>query len=72
MAFAGMSLAELLRLLLPLVVLESGLKAYCLISLSRNEASTLPKWAWALIILFVSTFGPLAYLIFGRRKDRNA
>jgi ABC-2 type transport system ATP-binding protein len=38
----------------------------CLVSLARNEAGNLPKWAWALIICVSSPWGGLAYLAFGR------
>jgi ABC-2 type transport system ATP-binding protein len=40
--------------------------AFCLVSLTRNEADNLPKWAWALIICVASPGGGLAYLAFGR------
>ena len=69
MTFAGMSLAELLKLLAPLIVAEVALKTYCLVALARTEPRALPRWAWALIILIVSAFGSIAYLIFGRKRD---
>jgi len=44
------------------------LKTYCLINLYKNGCKHLPKWAWALIICFISVFGPMGYLIFGKRS----
>jgi ABC-2 type transport system ATP-binding protein len=41
----------------------------CLISLVRNKKSSLPKWAWALIICVSSPWGGIAYLIFGRTGE---
>lgn len=67
--FEGMSTAEIVKLLLPLIVIEFGLKVFCLYRLSKDDVKYLPKWGWVLIILFVSTFGSLSYLIFGRVKD---
>jgi hypothetical protein len=29
----------------------------------------LPKWAWALIIIFINLFGAIAYLFVGRERD---
>ena len=69
MTFAGMSLAGLLKLLAPLIVAEVALKIYCLVLLGRTEPRALPRWAWALIILVVSTLGSIAYLVFGRKRD---
>ncbi len=43
--------------------------AYCLVSLVRNEASNLPKWAWALIICASCPLGGIAYLAFGRASE---
>ncbi len=69
MSLVDMSLAGLLKLLAPLIVAEVALKIYCLVSLARTEPRVLPRWAWALIILVVSGFGSIAYLIFGRERD---
>jgi ABC-2 type transport system ATP-binding protein len=39
----------------------------CLVDLSRREVRHLPRWAWALIIVFGSVpVGPLLYLLIGR------
>ena len=43
--------------------------AFCLVSLVRNEASNLPKWAWAVIICVSCPLGGLAYLAFGRAGE---
>lgn len=69
MPLTAMSTAELFKLLAPIIVAEIGLKAYCLVSLSRHEPVSLPRWAWALVIIVVSLFGSIAYLLFGRKKD---
>lgn len=59
---------ELLKLIAPFMVLEFALKIFCLISLRKDKVKHLPKIGWVLVILLVNTFGPIAYLIFGREK----
>ena len=66
---AGMSVMEIIKLLLPFIILEFALKIYCIVQLTRHGSKHLPDWGWGLIILFVSTFGPVAYLLFGRKRD---
>lgn len=67
------SLADLPGWALPVVVVlgvvEVGLLVVALIRLVRTPQGrlTLPMWAWALIIVFVSTLGPIAFLVAGRR-----
>lgn len=67
--FEGMSTAEIIKLFLPLLVIELGLKVFCLYRLSTDDVRYLSKWGWALIILFVNMFGPIAYLLAGRVRD---
>lgn len=55
-----------LPLIIPLVLIDLGLIIYSLVDLARREKTKGPKWVWALVILFVSTFGPIIYLLFGR------
>ena len=59
---------NMLLALAPLVLLILGFSAYCLVALSRSEETTLPKWAWALIILLSQPAGGIAYLALGRRE----
>lgn len=59
-------LMKYLPLLIPVLLVELGLIIFALVDLVRREKTKGPKWVWALVILFVSTFGPIIYLIFGR------
>jgi hypothetical protein len=55
-------------LLLPLILLQLGLMIAALVDLFRRErVAGGNKWVWGLVIVFVSTFGPLAYFVFGRK-----
>lgn len=57
---------ELIKLLLPVLILQFGLVAYALVDLAKNGVRNLNKIAWILIILFVNILGAIVYLIFGR------
>jgi len=57
-----------LPLVLPLVLLELGLKGVALADLIRRERTRGPKWAWALGILLVNFFGSVVYLALGREE----
>ncbi len=52
--------------LAPIVVVAVGFIAYCLVDLARSDVQNLPKWGWALIIVFVNPLGGIAYLLVGR------
>jgi hypothetical protein len=60
---------ELALLLLPLAVLEIGLLVWALVDLLRPERRVLggSKLVWALVIVLIGTFGPIIYLLVGRR-----
>jgi Phospholipase_D-nuclease N-terminal len=59
---------DILGLILPLVVLQIGLLIWGLIDLTQAERRVRGdnKLVWALIIIFISFFGPLLYFIVGR------
>ncbi len=64
---------ELLRylpLIAPLLIIQLILLLVALVDLiRREEVKYLPKWGWALIILFFSYIGPISYLIIGREES---
>lgn len=59
----------LLPFIVPLVLVEIGLIVYSLLDLFKSERRVRgdSKLVWALVILFIGTLGPLAYLFFGRK-----
>jgi hypothetical protein len=67
--FQGMSTMEIIKLLLPVIIIEVCLMAFCLYRLTKDKVKFLPKWAWALIIIFINFFGPIFYLLIGRKRD---
>ena len=58
----------------PLLVLIVALDVYCLIDLARAKSvRNVPKWVWAIVILFVSApIGALVYLFVGRDRVQDA
>lgn len=58
----------LLPVLIPIFIAYFALMVYCLIDLLRADRRVRGgnKWVWAIVVLFIGTFGPLAYLFFGR------
>lgn len=61
-----MSREELLKIIAPLIVIQLVLMIFCLIRLKKDKAKYLPKWGWALIIIFGELWGPIVYLLIGR------
>jgi Ni/Fe-hydrogenase subunit HybB-like protein len=67
-------LAEFIPLLIPLIIIELGLMVYSLVDLIRRDLSDIKggnKVLWGVVIIFVQLFGPLAYLLFGRKNYIN-
>jgi Phospholipase_D-nuclease N-terminal len=61
---------DILGLILPLVMLQVGLLIWGLIDLMQPERRVRGdnKAVWALIIVFISFFGPLIYFTVGRES----
>jgi hypothetical protein len=62
---------ELIQILSPLIVLQICLAAYCGTKIFKEGVQNLNKWAWLIICVFVSVFGPIAFLLAGRKKEFN-
>lgn len=56
--------------LVPILILQLGLLIFALVDLARRpSAAHLPRWAWAIIIIFVNIIGPIAYFLIGRSEE---
>jgi hypothetical protein len=64
------------RLLIAAAAVEGALKAAALADMKRRPASEVrgPKGAWAVGVVAVNSFGaaPIAYFVFGRRRNSEA
>ena len=62
-------LVEFLPFVIPIVIIVLVLIVIALVDLVHREKTRyLPKWAWALLIIFIQFFGAIGYLIFGREE----
>jgi len=59
---------NIIALLAPLIIIQFILVIVALIDLIRVQQTLGPKWMWVLIILFVTTIGPIVYFIVGRKR----
>ena len=61
-------IGPLLPFLIPVVLIDIGLEIFALIDLFQKDRRVKGgnKLIWALVILLISTFGPLIYLFLGR------
>lgn len=62
-----MTAVEVLKLLWPLLVIEIGIRLYCIFLIWRDGVRNLGKWAWTAIVALISLFGWIAFLSFGRK-----
>jgi hypothetical protein len=67
---AGMPIAQVIAIASPLVALELGLAIYCVVKIVKEGTANLNKVAWCLIVCLVNIFGPIAFLLVGKRRDR--
>jgi len=67
--FEGMALIDVIKLLAPIIILELSLVVFCLYRLTKDEVKFLPKWGWALIIVFIQLIGGIAFLLIGRERE---
>lgn len=61
---------QLLGLFIPIAILELALIVFALVDLLRREPERVrgSKVMWALIILLITTIGPICYFIIGRKE----
>jgi hypothetical protein len=67
--FEEMALLEIIKLLAPIIIMEVLLIGFCLYRLTKDRVKFLPKWAWALIIIFIQFIGGIGFLLIGRERD---
>ncbi len=61
-------LSTLIPFLIPILLLQIVLIVVALKDLMGRERTKGPRWAWALVIVFVNFFGPIIYLLLGREE----
>ena len=56
-------------LLIPLILIQILLMIVALVDLSRQERLRGPKWAWALVVIFINIIGPILYFVAARPEE---
>lgn len=59
---------ETILLLLPLIILQFGLAVYCIVKIFTEGVRSFNRWTWVVICLFLNIFGPLIFLLWGRKR----
>lgn len=65
--FEKMQLIEVLKLLLPLILLQFGLMGFCLFKIWFHGVRNLSKVGWSVIVVVFNLVGPIAFLLVGRK-----
>ena len=58
----------LILALIPIFALDAILMAAALVNLVKKPVTATAKIGWALAILFLTTIGPVIYLVFGSKQ----
>jgi len=64
-------LLEIWPILLPILLIGLTLVIVALVNFARKDLPFGEKFPWLLVILFISTFGPILYLIIGSKHLDN-
>ncbi|MCU6712529.1 PLDc N-terminal domain-containing protein [Paenibacillus sp. J5C_2022] len=64
-----LELSKLLAIIAPIIVIQLILMIIALIQCVKAEETRGPKIMWILIIIFINLIGPIAFLLFGKRRD---
>jgi len=65
-------LMQLISMLVPILLLQLVLIIFSLIQLNKHGVKNLNKTIWILIIVFITTIGPILYLIIGRNDNDHS
>lgn len=58
-----------IALIIPVIILYLALLLTAIIDLARNWQTRKNPIIWLLVVIFINIFGPVIYLIFGRKED---
>lgn len=61
-------MSEVIKLIAPILVIQLILVITCIRSIIKEEVNYLPKWAWVLVVCFITLFGAITYLAIGRKR----
>lgn len=62
-------MSQTLQIILPIAIVELILVVVALVDIARSERTNGPKWIWAIVAIGFTVLGPVAYFLFGRRRE---
>jgi hypothetical protein len=65
------TITDWIKLLLPLLVVNYMLVAFCLWLIVNKGVRNLKPWIWAMIVIFVNGIGSIVFLIVGRKLEND-
>lgn len=60
---------SMILMVLPLVLIQLGLAAFCVVKIFKEGVQNLNKWTWLAICVLVNLLGPIIFLIVGRKRS---
>ena len=63
------TITQNIMILLPILLLQLGLMIFCIVKILKDGVGNLNKPVWLLIVIFINLFGPILFLIAGRKRD---
>jgi len=64
----GNEIINLIKMFMPIIILNYALVVWCIWLIIKKGVRNLSEVIWVIIVLFVNGFGPIIFLIFGRKK----
>lgn len=56
-------------LIVPVFFVQLGLVYFCIRKILKEGVENLSKPLWILIVIFINLFGPIMFLMIGRKRD---
>ncbi len=67
--FENMSVIEIIQMLLPLLIIQFTLIIIAIYQILKHGVRNLSKGLWIVIVIIINLLGPIAYFMFGRKRD---
>lgn len=61
--------SSLLKIILPILILQLILMISALVSCIKTPYTRGPKWLWIILILFTNLIGPILYFVIGKKDQ---
>lgn len=60
---------ENILMLLPIAAIHLILMTICIVKIAKEGVENLSKTAWIVIVIIFNLFGPILFLLIGRKRD---